>query len=356
MIRTPLRKLLQIGAVSGSPAVEDTASGNPAVFLTDLAKPLRQLKVNFLPIQASGTPSPENILPITGWDAVNVNHAGANIANLKANNALNAEKLSDGSVHYYGTTSGSEYPIEIKRITVPAGKYTWFIDGFSSTVGEATYTKDGAWGGAIQTGRTITLNKPTTIGGYIRIESGEIVDQTVKIMLVVGETVGASYEAPVTPSEYSATFPSTIYGGYIDLVTGEVWKTFETVSLASLQFYMASNGIFYFYNFVFGDRTNFVCNAYKTEVKAYWNQMTDMSIMGTPAETKDGFRITDSDYTDETAFRNHLSEIGATLAYPIATPTLITTLTPQQITALIGNNTVWSDANGDCEIKFLKKG
>ena len=78
--RTPLRKLMLLGAMAGAGAlVEDTATGNPVVFVTDLAKPLKQLKVNFTPKQASGTPSPDNILPITGWDAVNVFHAGKNL-------------------------------------------------------------------------------------------------------------------------------------------------------------------------------------------------------------------------------------------------------------------------------------
>ena len=39
----------------------------------------------------------------------------------------------------------------------------------------------------------------------------------------------------------------------------------------------------------------------------------------------------------------------------LATPVEIQ-LTPTQITALVGNNTIWSDANGQLTAVFLKKG
>ena len=46
---------------------------------------------------------------------------------------------------------------------------------------------------------------------------------------------------------------------------------------------------------------------------------------------------------------------GAQVVYELDTPVLVTTLPTQQITALIGNNTVWSDGNGDCKVTYLKK-
>ena len=43
------------------------------------------------------------------------------------------------------------------------------------------------------------------------------------------------------------------------------------------------------------------------------------------------------------------------VVYPLATP-LTYQLTPQEITALLGDNTIWTDTNGNNEIKYLKKG
>ena len=72
---TMLRKLMFLKAASGGSVVEDTATGNPVTFLTDIARPLKSLIANFLPVQAgSGDPAPDNVRPITGWTGVTVNH------------------------------------------------------------------------------------------------------------------------------------------------------------------------------------------------------------------------------------------------------------------------------------------
>ena len=58
--------------------------------------------------------------------------------------------------------------------------------------------------------------------------------------------------------------------------------------------------------------------------------------------------------TDETtieAFKAWLAENPVTIAYMTATPQEIQ-LTPTQITALIGNNTIWSDADGSMTIEY----
>ena len=80
MIRTPLRKLLMLGSLSGSPAVEDIATGNPVTFLTDLARPLKSLLIPFTPQQeGTGDPSPSNIRSIIPWDGLTVFGGGKNI-------------------------------------------------------------------------------------------------------------------------------------------------------------------------------------------------------------------------------------------------------------------------------------
>ena len=56
-----------------TPHVE-SMSGNPAIFTTDMAANLKECKIRFAPVQAGeGTPSPENVRPISGWDGVTVN-------------------------------------------------------------------------------------------------------------------------------------------------------------------------------------------------------------------------------------------------------------------------------------------
>ena len=51
--------------------ITDTASGEIATFPDGAAFPMRSLKVALSPIQSgSGTPSPDNVRPISGWDEV----------------------------------------------------------------------------------------------------------------------------------------------------------------------------------------------------------------------------------------------------------------------------------------------
>ena len=54
-------------------------------------------------------------------------------------------------------------------------------------------------------------------------------------------------------------------------------------------------------------------------------------------------------------FNAYLAENPLTIAYILATPQEIT-LTPEQITDLKGENTIWSDADGSMTAVYLKKG
>jgi len=46
-----------------------------------MVAPLKECKVYFEPIQASGTPSPDNVLPISGWNNLEVYRTSKNIRN-----------------------------------------------------------------------------------------------------------------------------------------------------------------------------------------------------------------------------------------------------------------------------------
>lgn len=246
--RTPLRKLMFLGAMAGGKLVEDTATGNPLKFVTDVNKPLKSLVANFLPIQASGTPSPENVLPITGWTGVKVYHGA---------------------------------------------------------------------------------------------------DQT-------------DYDT------YHSTFPSAIYGGYVDLITGEVWKTWETVDMGTLRWLAtgtSTTGIYRMYTPSLADvieipESNSVVG--KVLCSVYQSRSADSTYsknMGVSVARNKSVLVYDADYNTDSSMDDFISAVtGQTLAYGLASPVLITTLTPQQINAIKGNNTVWSDANGDCSVVYLKKG
>lgn len=80
-----LKTLLMLKAAAGGETpvlVEDTATGNPATFTTDVKKALTGLTIPFAPKQAgTGDPSPSNVRAISGFDSITVSRSGEDTSN-----------------------------------------------------------------------------------------------------------------------------------------------------------------------------------------------------------------------------------------------------------------------------------
>lgn len=350
---SPTRKLMLLGTMAGGKAVEDTATGNPLTFLTDLARPLKSLVANFLPVQPSGTPSPENILPITGWTGVNVGRCGKNMFNGVRENGY----ISDS-----GVIGSDGYNYHSELIRVEAGeKYTYSLvknNGSVSNKRVHGYGLDGEWvqlikkESATQEGNiAITFTVPNGVY-FIRVQFyGEAIDPLADtdIQIEQGETA-TTYE-PFTGQLYPVAWSEsgTIYGGYVDLVTGEVWATWAEFATKW------KNGI---NAYVIGDNTR---KQFALPV-AFVNATTTASAYCNIAKWKWSFESDDVHFyaNGSNAYvflpNDTDGETDIQIVGQLATPVLITTLSPTQINAIIGNNTVWSDANGNCEVTYLKKG
>lgn len=90
----------------GIPIIAATASGNPLSFVTDMVRPLKSLVIPFTPIQAAGTPSPDNILPISGWTGANIYNETAYDASVTPK--LNISWQSSAGTIYGGTVTLNE--------------------------------------------------------------------------------------------------------------------------------------------------------------------------------------------------------------------------------------------------------
>ena len=104
---------LAIGAGATEVFVEDTATGNPLTFLTDLAKPLVSLLIPFSPKQeGTGDPSPENVRPISGMSGVSVWNGGKNLLDSDPSKATyyNME-YSEG--YYWNTATDTRESVQI---------------------------------------------------------------------------------------------------------------------------------------------------------------------------------------------------------------------------------------------------
>lgn len=165
---TPLRKLLLMKAVAGgAPLTEYTATGNPATFETNVAKPLRSLVVPFSPVQdLHGYDSPwpagggKNLLKTDGLTAGAPSNTaysnatartfavGTYISGLTVNNYYYARvtsvTVSANSVIF--TTTAMAYGVSIPITGLTIGEdYTISATKTNGNVGLSFYKEDGTF-------------------------------------------------------------------------------------------------------------------------------------------------------------------------------------------------------------------
>lgn len=193
---------------------------------------------------------------------------------------------------------------------------------------------------------TQSASADTTISKY-RLRLPKDVTFTnfvIKPLLYIGENA---------PTEYQPYLPP-VYGCELDLTTGEVWGTylFDELTGADIDTYgTASTGVEYVRCITpsgveFGSST--VCDAYTYSVavplgSGYFRHFAQGAIY-----------FYDSRFTSLEVAKELLNANPVHVCYKLATPVLLATLTPQQVSALVGVNTVWSDADG-IELTFTRK-
>lgn len=203
-------------------------SGNPVTCEPVAGYPLGVV-ASWEPTQAGeGDPSPDNIRPISGRDAVKIRSNGENLYDFLADfpvgykntvNGVTIEVMADGRAHVYGTHTSDDYTNVLfkslpsaKRLIFPAGTYTAgkaIAFGFSND--------SGGW--LNQTG-TFTLDKARLlVGCYSAIKGKKTFDFYCVPILVAGTTAPTAY-TPYRGDTLALALPSTIYGGSLDAVTG----------------------------------------------------------------------------------------------------------------------------------------
>ena len=176
---------------------------------------------------------------------------------------------------------------------------------------------------------------------------------------------GSQIELGTTPTEYepykgktyTIQLGNTIYGGELDVITGELRVAHGEVDLGDLDYiYESSWGVssdFYtndIQNAVkapLNDSTiaNAICSQYKIVSR---NTMYNSSESAIAILTNGIMKIRDSRYTSASDFKTAVT--GQTLVYELATPYTIQ-LTPQQIRMLKGTNHLNCNT-GDLSIKY----
>lgn len=352
-----LRQLLFLKA-SGGKATENTATGNPLTFTTNIAKPLKSLLIPWTPTQAgSGDPSPENVRSISGITGLTVSNSGADTSNpttypvtfpalgknlfdKNGSNILNAYLRTDDVA---SLATGKTVYIKCK----PNTTYT-----VSKTAGQrfvVAYTKEipanlvPIYGRVNDfTASSITITTGTDAEYLVAFVYNSSVDTgTAEEMLA---SVQIEEGSPATAYE---PYTNTVYGGTLDITSGvltaewgsltKTWGDFGNKTLLGDN----TRGVYSISSFPsLGTGAGAMCNIAPRKlewsqdvVHFYTNEASCIVIL--PNETADSTEIQ--------------------VVYPVATPYEIQ-LTPQQITALVGDNVIWTDTNGTNTAVYLKRG
>lgn len=187
------------------------------------------VKVNITPVQeGEGDPSPENVRPIVGWDAVNITRCGKNLLD-----------MSDAYVNGYNLTG-------FKNMLKPGMQYTYTVKSSGGITFRlfAVTKANTPWGDGqlplttsyIKEGKSETFTAPSNIQdfAYIALAGGTdgigSVFPNVEFQLELG-SASTSYE-PYRGQTYTIPLGQTVYGGTLDVGTEDSERTVDVISLA----------------------------------------------------------------------------------------------------------------------------
>ena len=232
------------------PPMEET--GNPVTCYPVAGYPLG-CKASWEPAQeGSGEPSPDNIRPISGRDAVKVERCGGNVieflSTYDSSSGIKVAVDAEKNITLNGTLDGKgNIYIGTCRLHWVAGKnYTMYVKkvGGSASIGSgdgitfaySLFTTDY---NHYFRGDTTSKNLDAYIARDVALVETELIfmlqcwrDGTVfnnfkfQIEVVPGTAAPTTY-SPYTGQTATLTLPRTIYGGTVDAVTGEglgMWK------------------------------------------------------------------------------------------------------------------------------------
>lgn len=321
------------------------------------------------PVQSgSGNPSSDNVRPISGWDSVHVTRCGKNllkasksditrelngiVGNYTANNDTFAIKGTNKASSNFIILSITPY---VYPYVKPGDKYTILNNSPNGIYINLTYINtSGNIASLVYNDTQTTFTVPED---YIRLNKLQVgistsvstVDTTFNIQLEVGSTATA-YE-PYTGDTYTAELPETIYGGELDWNTGvlTVDRMVLTLGVGTNNFtekdgfwntpYRCAPGVS---NSTYYDN-NILCSHFKNKFAANGTY----EFIFTTSDTMSGLFST-IDELNAYLSEQYSAGTPVQVCYKLATPTTIQ-LTPQQITALSGTNTLYTDS-GDTAV------
>ena len=218
---------------------------------------------------------------------------------------------------------------------------------------------------------TDALAKPakSLIVNFAPVQSGSGDPSPSNVRPITGWTGVTAYVGPTSQQADATTYPvdwtddaGTVYGGYVDLVSGVLVATHGFKDLSNLNWSYDTSGAYpYFYANLMdayrsiGVITTF-CSAYESIADAKYVDFRagnyNLKICMSTQSANPQVMVQDSSYSAANDFKNALS--GVQFVYTLKNPVTYQ-LTRQAVAMLKGTNNVWSNADGDVSLTYLAK-
>ena len=325
--------------------------------------PLIGCKVSITPKQSgTGTPSPDNVRAISGWESVNVYDTGKNLlkntGTSRTFNGITFTVNDDGTVTANGTATANAY-IQVGTWTK---RGTFILSGCPSGesnvsvyIAKGNYTRYDRGNGT----EFALPESENDLGVVCIVYSGKTVSNLIfRPMIRRADDTDPTYE-PCNGTTKTVNLGRTVYGGEAEIVGGSLTDKMGMIDLgtinwtrnASLDIFI-SDGIANGATAISAGYETAICSNYATYYTGSsitLSQIPNNNIVfsTTSASGSPRFIVKDTRYTDGSALKTALS--GVIAVFPLATPQTYT-LTGQEISTLLGQNNIWADS-GELEVK-----
>lgn len=339
--------------------IEGHASGAIATF-TDGGdnKPLKSLKVAINPLQASGTPTPENPLPIYGWTGANVTRCGKNCFDV---NSITVSNITFNTADGEATRSGffyhlppGTYTFKCNSVTVYSYIYVNVFNANGEYVNRYSLstTSSGGWRTV-----TITINE----GQYLAIYASSAqatLNPAFNLQIEIGSSA-TDYE-PYNGTTYTIQLGDTYYGGTLDMTSGVMTVDRKKIILTGADVpqgisttYIGSI-IYNFQSQKFADidySKKMSCNLLNFVGRTTANFVYGTFISSSSPSVN--LWIKDGAFADSAEVATWLNNNNLEILCYLATPFTVQ-LTPTQIKSLLGQNNFYTDCGDIDELTYIR--
>lgn len=321
---------------------------------------IKSLVTEIEPIQSgSGTPSPTNVRPISGWDSVKVTKTGKNLLHVTATNAtVNGVTFTfnaDGSVTLNGTSTADNTFI---NLNYTAGKLEYPKDTPLKIIGGSSKVNVSVCGtvAPVRIGNSVSSTSPTTFtiassrGDtatwarlYVPTNGTVFNNETIRPMIMFASEADYTFEPFGTTKDIPLR--RTVYKGTLDVSTGLLTVTHGVAQITGINRQGVVNNSYYAYNTLENPAdasrdtypSDAYCDKYVVATKA------TERINGTFYLISGNIIFVSDAFTSVAEANTIIASQKPTVVYPLATPQTYQ-LSVDEVELIAGDNNLWSDS------------